>query len=112
MSSKNQNKPMGFWMCTALIIGNVIGMGIFMLPASLAPYGMNAFIGWAVTLFGCIFVAHVFANFLPGHFLRPTAPMPIPESRLVMFSPSLFCGVIGCRYVSPTRHWRSVSLAI
>jgi APA family basic amino acid/polyamine antiporter len=60
---KNNNKPLGFWMCTALIIGNVIGMGIFMLPASLAPYGLNAFIGWGITLVGCIFIAQVFANF-------------------------------------------------
>ena len=65
-----QNKKvLGFWMCTALIVGNVIGMGMFMLPASLAPYGFNAFLGWGVTVLGCVFVAHVFANFaraLPG----------------------------------------------
>lgn len=62
-------KPLGFWMCTALVVGNVIGMGIFMLPASLAPYGLNAFVGWAVTLVGALFVASLFANFaraLPG----------------------------------------------
>ncbi len=64
-----QGKPLGFWMCTALIVGNVIGMGMFMLPASLAPFGFNAFLGWGVTVLGCVFVAHVFANFaraLPG----------------------------------------------
>jgi APA family basic amino acid/polyamine antiporter len=66
---QNKAKPLGFWMCTALIIGNVIGMGMFMLPASLAPYGLNAFLGWAVIVLGCVFIAHVFANFaraLPG----------------------------------------------
>jgi APA family basic amino acid/polyamine antiporter len=57
------DKPLGFWMCTALIVGNVIGMGMFMLPASLAPYGFNAFLGWAVTIVGCLFIAHTFANF-------------------------------------------------
>lgn len=56
-------KPLGFWSCTALIIGNVIGMGIFMLPASLAPYGLNAFLGWGITVLGCVFIANVFANF-------------------------------------------------
>lgn len=56
-------KPMGFWMCTALIVGNVIGMGMFMLPASLAPYGFNAFLGWAITILGCLFIAYTFANF-------------------------------------------------
>jgi APA family basic amino acid/polyamine antiporter len=57
-----EKKPLGFWMCTALIIGNVIGMGIFMLPASLAPYGWNAFLGWGITIVGCVFIAQVFAN--------------------------------------------------
>jgi APA family basic amino acid/polyamine antiporter len=61
-SDSNQGKPLGFWMCTALIVGNVIGMGIFMLPASLAPYGWNAFLGWGITLFGCVLIAQVFAN--------------------------------------------------
>ncbi len=23
---------LGFWMCTALVVGNTIGMGIFLLP--------------------------------------------------------------------------------
>lgn len=62
MNSTQNNKPLGFWMCTALIIGNVIGMGMFMMPAALAPYGFNAFIGWAITVLGCVFIAHVFAN--------------------------------------------------
>lgn len=56
-------KPLGFWMCTSLIVGNVIGMGIFLLPASLAPYGMNALLGWAITVLGCTFIAYVFARY-------------------------------------------------
>jgi APA family basic amino acid/polyamine antiporter len=49
-------------MCTALVIGNTIGVGIFMLPASLAPYGMNALPAWLITAVGCIFIAWVFAG--------------------------------------------------
>lgn len=59
----------GFWTCTALVVGNVIGMGIFLLPSSLAPYGFNALIGWGITLFGCLTLARVFAHLssaLPG----------------------------------------------
>lgn len=55
-------KKIGFWTCTALVVGNVIGMGIFLLPASLAPYGFNALIGWTVTLFGCLTLARVFSH--------------------------------------------------
>ncbi|MFA9216040.1 MAG: APC family permease [Sphingomonadaceae bacterium] len=56
------DQPLGFWMCTSLIIGNVIGMGIFLLPAALAPYGLNALLGWGVTVIGCTFIAYVFAQ--------------------------------------------------
>jgi APA family basic amino acid/polyamine antiporter len=55
-------KPLGFWMCTSLIVGNVIGMGIFLLPAALAPYGWDAFLGWGITLLGCTFIAYTFAQ--------------------------------------------------
>jgi APA family basic amino acid/polyamine antiporter len=57
---RDSNK-IGFWTCTALVVGNVIGMGIFVLPASLAPFGFNALIGWAVVTLGCLVLARVFA---------------------------------------------------
>ncbi|MGW8391399.1 APC family permease [Pseudoduganella sp. HUAS MS19] len=62
MHATDKDKPLGFWMCTSLIVGNMIGMGIFMLPAALAPFGKNAFAGWAITVTGCLFIAHVFAR--------------------------------------------------
>jgi len=40
--SRKPPKPLGLWMCVALVVGNMIGSGVFMLPASLAPYGWNA----------------------------------------------------------------------
>jgi APA family basic amino acid/polyamine antiporter len=56
------NRKIGGWICTALVVGNVIGMGIFLLPSSLAPFGFNALIGWGITLFGCLTLAQVFAR--------------------------------------------------
>jgi APA family basic amino acid/polyamine antiporter len=56
------SKPLGFWMCSSLVVGNIIGMGIFVLPSALAPFGLNAFIGWAITLMGCLCIAHLFAR--------------------------------------------------
>ncbi|MCE5233933.1 MAG: amino acid permease [Mizugakiibacter sp.] len=58
----NDGSKIGFWTCTALVVGNVIGIGIFLLPASLAPYGFNALIGWTITLAGCLALARVFAH--------------------------------------------------
>lgn len=56
------SKALGFWMCTALVVGNMIGSGVFMLPASLAPYGWNAVFGWLVTIAGGVCLAFVFAG--------------------------------------------------
>lgn len=55
-------KELGFWMSTALVVGNIIGMGIFVLPASLAPYGYNALLGWGITVLGMGVIARVFAR--------------------------------------------------
>lgn len=58
----HDNRKIGFWTCTALVVGNVIGMGIFLLPASLAPFGFNALIGWMIVLLGCLVLARVFSH--------------------------------------------------
>lgn len=60
--SSGATRALGLTMCTALLVGNTIGVGIFMLPASLAPYGLNALPAWLITAVGCIFVAWVFAG--------------------------------------------------
>jgi len=49
-------------MCVALVVGNMIGSGVYMLPASLAPYGWNAVVGWIVTITGALCLAFVFAR--------------------------------------------------
>lgn len=55
------SKQLGLWMCTALVIGNMIGAGVFLLPATLAPYGWNAIMGWILTIAGGLCLAFVFA---------------------------------------------------
>ncbi len=64
MSNANgdQQRLLGFWTCTALVVGNTIGIGIFLLPSVLAPFGLNALLGWAVTVAGCLVLARVFAR--------------------------------------------------
>jgi APA family basic amino acid/polyamine antiporter len=58
MSSTRQ---LGLTMCTALVVGNTIGMGIFMQPAALAPFGLNALTGWLAVIVGCACLALTFA---------------------------------------------------
>jgi len=60
-AESDTSRPLGFWTCTALVIGNTIGVGIFLLPATLAPYGLNALWGWMITLIGCVCLAMVFS---------------------------------------------------
>jgi len=56
-------KPaLGMWMATALVMGNMIGSGLFLLPSTLAPYGGAALLGWGVSLAGALLLALVFAR--------------------------------------------------
>ena len=61
-STASVHRKLGFWMATALVVGNMIGSGIFLLPATLAPYGWNAVYGWGLTIAGALCVAFVFAG--------------------------------------------------
>ncbi len=46
----------------ALVVGNMIGSGIFMLPASLAPFGGISLLGWVFSSIGAILLATLFGN--------------------------------------------------
>lgn len=56
------SRPLGLWSATALVVGSMIGSGVFLLPASLAHYGGVSLIGWAITLAGAMALAVVFAR--------------------------------------------------
>jgi len=49
-------------MAVALVMGNMIGSGIFLLPASLARFGGVSLIGWLVSTAGALMLALVFAR--------------------------------------------------
>lgn len=57
-----KKQGLGLWMCIALVCGNMIGSGVFLLPSSLAPYGGLAIIGWVLTAIGAVLLALVFAG--------------------------------------------------
>lgn len=58
---RDKNK-MGLWMSTALVIGNMIGAGVFLMPATLAVYGGIGLLGWIFSAIGAIFIAKVFSK--------------------------------------------------
>ncbi len=55
-------RVLGPWMSTALVVGNMIGSGVFLLPASLAAYGGTSIVGWLFTTAGALLLALVFAR--------------------------------------------------
>ncbi len=55
-------RTIGFWTAVALVLGNMIGSGVFLLPASLAPYGGIGLVGWLVSTAGAVLLALVFAR--------------------------------------------------
>ncbi len=55
---------LGFWVLTALVVGNMVGSGIFMLPRSLSEAASPAGVisAWLLTGFGVLMIALVFGN--------------------------------------------------
>ncbi len=53
---------LGLSMATALVVGNMIGSGVFLLPASLGSYGPVSLVAFGLTAVGAILLALVFAR--------------------------------------------------
>jgi len=58
MANGAKPQTIGLWMTTAIVVGTIIGSGIFMLPVSLAPLGYNALIGWVISGVGVVCIAY------------------------------------------------------
>jgi APA family basic amino acid/polyamine antiporter len=59
---EHKPKLLGPWMSTAMVVGYMIGSAIFLLPATLAPYGRNALIAWGITIGGTMCLALALAR--------------------------------------------------
>lgn len=56
------DNKMGVVMATFLVAGNMMGSGVFMLPANLAAFGSITLISWLITTFGAIALALTFSR--------------------------------------------------
>lgn len=56
-----ETRPFGFWTATAMVVGGMIGAGIFMLPAMIAPYGWIGVIGWGISISGVLAIGYCLA---------------------------------------------------
>jgi APA family basic amino acid/polyamine antiporter len=59
MSSGSQ---VGLFTATSLVLGSVIGSGVYLLPSSLAMYGPLSFAGWVITAMGIFCIGMSFAQ--------------------------------------------------
>lgn len=62
-------KGFGPWMSMAMVVGTLIGSGIFLMPAVLAPYGPNIPFAWAISIGGTFCIAYCLAQLakcIPG----------------------------------------------
>jgi APA family basic amino acid/polyamine antiporter len=55
-------QKIGLVTTTSLVIGNMIGAGIFLVPSSLASYGSISLFGWIFTAIGALILAKIFSN--------------------------------------------------
>lgn len=58
----DEEKALGVWTATSMVTGNMIGSGIFLLPASLALFGGISILGWLFSAAGSLCIALVFAG--------------------------------------------------
>lgn len=73
-----ETRALGLWTAVALVMGNMIGSGVFLLPASLAPYGAISLAGWLISTGGAVLLALVFARLASAH---PAAGGPYAYTR-------------------------------
>jgi APA family basic amino acid/polyamine antiporter len=62
MSESTTESKLGLWSSTSLVVGNMIGAGVFLMPAALASYGSISLLGWVFSAIGSFFLARVFSN--------------------------------------------------
>ncbi|MEU4727396.1 amino acid permease [Streptomyces sp. NPDC023588] len=62
-----QGARFGLPVATCLVMGNIVGGGIFLLPASVAPFGTISLVAFAVLTVGAIALALVFGRLAHRH---------------------------------------------
>ncbi len=77
-----EDKPgrrLGVLATTALVVGNMVGSGVYLLPSSLAPYGGASLLGWLATSAGAMCLALIFARLAA---VRPADGGPYAYTRM------------------------------
>ncbi len=62
MTQSQSNDKVGLWPMISLVTGNLVGSGVYLLPAALAVYGTISLFGWLMTSLGAVLLSLVFAQ--------------------------------------------------
>lgn len=62
MEEIGSSRKIGLWTSTSLVIGNMIGAGVFLMPSALASYGGISLLGWVFSACGALFLAMLFGR--------------------------------------------------
>lgn len=71
-------RSLGLATTTSIVIGNMVGSGIFLLPASLALYGVYSLWGWGFSTVGALILAWVFSS-LSRRLTKAGGPYAYPR---------------------------------
>lgn len=66
MASQQSKGALGPFMALSLVMGTMIGSGIYFLPSSLAPLGWNTVLGWLISGAGALCLAMTFRFLMDG----------------------------------------------
>ncbi len=61
-SQKKPHRELGLLTATTLVMGNMIGCGVYLLPIALSKFGSLSILGWAASSVGIVFLGLVFAR--------------------------------------------------
>jgi len=111
MDETPDKNKIGMWTSTSLVVGNMIGSGLFMLPAALAVYGGISLVGWVISGFGAMSLALVFSWLSRMVKGAAAARMPTLGKGLVSLLHSWWRGVTGFQFGVQMPAWPLHSLA-
>jgi APA family basic amino acid/polyamine antiporter len=77
----SRTKALGVWTALALVVGNMVGSGAYLLPSALGHFGPIGLMGWVLTAAGAICLALVFGRL--GRIM-PAEGGPYAYTRIAM----------------------------
>ncbi|RYD57221.1 MAG: amino acid permease [Sphingomonadales bacterium] len=71
--AEETGRTFGVWTAAALVVGSMIGSGIFVLPAAVAPFGWTGVAAWIAAIGGAMILATVLVRLTARHPDEPGA---------------------------------------